>query len=467
MTPPQSAPYRHFAMSRLSPPWLSSSALLLALPLLPSGAMAQIQVEATQAEVCPSPSFGTIPPANAFANRCVKVTNNIPTSKAMFWVPAIRRRPPGNCSTPTGDLTAAIPSGIASFTILNLDSARRLIVNGSNADDILVGSPGTNDVLQGGGGRNTYITGGLSTTLVVTPPDQVKTLTISSRIETDLLTLGDNSEFIYINPGAGQANPGTIIVPSGATVTVRGSGAVPTSLRPTTTSPSPECLSSAPNFALPPANRFPLLALADPAASGPGLGSFSPAISGDSGRIAAGDPQGYAPCSSLFCRQPASVPAVRQFPGAPTLLGFGLTAGNSDRIFVPAADLKFQGQLISEAFPPGKSIPMLVVNAGRFLAPEVANPETVKRMRKGSRGLSRVTSTTAPLVYFRQNGLLVFSRNGEPLGSESNPGLVISVLLDRQGKPIALPSSGEPSLYHARFLSFIPPQSNPYTNPPR
>jgi hypothetical protein len=148
-------------------------------------------------------------------------------------------------------------------------------------------------------------------------------------------------------------------------------------------------------------------------------------------------------------------------------VGFGLTAGNRDLIILPPADFRFEGQPILEAFPPGKPIPVLVVDRGRFLPPQVVSPEIQKQLQSQSRGLATVSSSVAPLVYFRQSGLLVFSQNSQPLGSSGNPGVVIAVLLDRQGRPLVLPASGEPTLYPARFLSFTPPQRTADWNPPR
>ena len=155
------------------------------------------------------------------------------------------------------------------------------------------------------------------------------------------------------------------------------------------------------------------------------------------------------------------------FPGAPSLVGFSLNPARADRLFLPAKDFTFQGRPINDYLSNQKSLKVLIVNRAIFAPPQVVSPTRLRLLQATSRGLANVRSDEAPLIYFRPNGLLVFSQNSEPLGSRSNPGVVIAVLLDRQGRPLVLPGSGEPPLYPSRFLSFAPPQRTPDQQPPR
>jgi hypothetical protein len=451
-------------MARLSLTPVTTLAVLLSLPLAATTSQAQ-QTAATSTEVCLSPSFGTsLAPTAPMWGQCIGVPVIRPRQTQMFWAPTPQRRPVRSsvCSNTT-NLIVTIPSNIRVFTLFNINTSRTLTVNGTNADEILIGSPGSNDVLQGSGGMNTYIIGGLNASLRVSAPDRVQGLSRSP--ESDFISFGDNTEYVYINPGSnGQGNPGTITTPSGATIPVRGADALDTNnLKPATNS----CLSFSPWPEPLGAPRFPLLALAHAPAHPRGPWPAVQPLGLISQGILPADALAASPCASQFCQEnPASL-SLPRFPGAPTLVGFGLTAGNRDLIILPPAEFRFQGQPILEAFPPGKPIPVLLVDRGRFLPPRVVNPETQKQLQSQSKGLATVSSSVAPLVYFRQNGLLVFSQNSEPLGSRSNPGVVIAVLLDRQGRPLVLPGSGEPPLYPSRFLSFAPPQRTPDQQPPR
>ncbi|MFN6132773.1 MAG: hypothetical protein ACK46L_07705 [Synechococcaceae cyanobacterium] len=451
-------------MARHFLPPVTTLAVLLSLPLAPTTSQAQ-QTWATEREVCLSPTFGaTLQPTDSIWGRCIGVPTVNPSQSEMFWAPAQRRLRPTGCSNTSSPLTVSIPSTIRVFTLFNINPGRTLRVNGTNADEILIGSPNANDVLQGSGGKDTYVIGGLHASLTATPPDSVQG--ISRSPESDSITFGDNTEFVYINPGSnGQGNPGslsaplgTIRTPSGADVPIRGSDALPGSLRPTSMS----CQSSLPwSKPLLGASRFPLLAQAPAPAQPRGPWPAAQPLGLVSQRIRPTDPLESSPCSSPPCQGTPEPLASSRFPGAPTLVGLGLTTGNRDLIILPSAGFRFQGKPILEAFPPGRPIPVLLVDHGRFLPPRVVSPSTQKLLQSRSRGLAAVRSMVAPLVYFRQNGLLVFSQNSQPLGSSGNPGVVIAVLLDRQGRPLMLQGSGEPSLYRSRFLSFAPPPRSP------
>jgi len=126
------------------------------------------------------------------------------------------------------------------------------------------------------------------------------------------------------------------------------------------------------------------------------------------------------------------------------------------RILLPANDFLFLGRSLQGR----KEIPMLLVDGVRFSTTQIVDGQKqYEELKRGAKGLGMVASKDAPLVYFRQNGLLVFSQNGEPLGSAANPGLVIARLLDRNGKPLQIKAAGNSRLFQARFLIFTAPQS--------
>jgi hypothetical protein len=65
------------------------------------------------------------------------------------------------------------------------------------------------------------------------------------------------------------------------------------------------------------------------------------------------------------------------------------------------------------------------------------------------------------LIYFPNQGLLVFSNNQYPLGSRRNPGRILARLLDRNGSPLKAPV--EPGqVFPAKFVRFMAPaKDNP------
>jgi hypothetical protein len=97
-----------------------------------------------------------------------------------------------------------------------------------------------------------------------------------------------------------------------------------------------------------------------------------------------------------------------------------------------------------------------MVNDVSFRPGGVISPRRLNALLANARGLENVRSAEAPLVYFRQNGLLVFSQNSQPLGSRENPGRVLAQLLDAQGRPLPLSPSPGQRYYNATFLQFLP-----------
>ena len=441
---------RHLAAGDLRSRVAPASVLAL-IALFPSGL---IQAPVLAQTVCISPSFG-LGRRNPDRTNCAGAT----TSQQIYWVPGIRVMSSGllrSCNA-TGDVFAALSTSAnpAIVNLLNLDPSRKASVTGNGNANVLVGSPGTSDRLEGGGGLDTYVVGGLDATIVVAAPDSKSVYSTSA--ENDIIAFGASQEYIYINtPKGNQNNPGPINTPPSSglfSVTPGGAAAVPADKRSAALSLSP-CLAASPQVETqqPEGLMPPLLAWlpgSSPSHQGGLLSQVSPVL----------DPERER-CATGICAGNDSPPRPNRvepkgFPGAPSLLGFGLAPGNADRIFVPARGFSFQGIPIDRLIKPGQAIKVLVVNEERFNPGGVISPGRLKALLANARGLENVRSDEAPLVYFRQNGLLVFSQNAQPLGSRQNPGRVLAQLLDAQGRPLPLSPSQGQRFYDAKFLQFL------------
>jgi hypothetical protein len=336
-------------------------------------------------------------------------------TKTTFWVP--------HC-TP-GDLTARVKMPNLTFVLLNTDNRRMLSAVGSAGVDILVGSPNTSDILSGLNGKNTYVMGG-SNGFLLGRNDRAFVVSTSSESDwADLTTTA--AEYVYIS-ATGQGGPSSIPTAAspGAAVNVRGSNELDPS-----------------QFA--PCDRADLNTTAPEyvyiSATGQGgVSSISNAAS---------------PLAAENVRVPGQLYRRTPFPGSPSLRGFVIGPASEHRILLPANDFLFLGRSLQGR----KEIPMLLVDGVRFSTTQIVDGQKqYEELKRGAKGLGMVASKDAPLVYFRQNGLLVFSQNGEPLGSAANPGLVIARLLDRNGKPLQIKASGNSRLFQARFLIFTAPQ---------
>jgi len=338
-------------------------------------------------------------------------------TKTTFWVP--------QCSP--GDQTARVMMPNLTFVLLNTDNRRMLSAVGHPTGvDILVGSPNTSDILSGLNGKNTYVMGG-SNGFLLGRNDSAFVVSRSSESDwADLTTTA--AEYVYIS-ATGQGGPSSIptAASSGAAVNVRGSNELG-------------------SFRLAPCDRADLNTTAPEyvyiSATGQGgVSSISNAAS---------------PLAAENVRIPSQLDRRTPFPGSPSLRGFVIGPASEHRILLPANDFLFLGRSLQDR----KEIPMLLVDGVRFSTSQIVDGQKqYEQLKRGAKGLGMVASKDAPLVYFGQNGLLVFSQNGEPLGSAANPGLVIARLLDRNGKPLQIKPSGNSRLFQARFLIFTAPQS--------
>jgi hypothetical protein len=152
------------------------------------------------------------------------------------------------------------------------------------------------------------------------------------------------------------------------------------------------------------------------------------------------------------------------FPGAPTLRGFSVGPNSQQRILLSADQFRFLGDSLAGR----PTIPVHVVDDVPISPSRLVTPQQLSQLQAEAKGLRKVASPVAPLVYFSRNGLLVFSQNAEPLGSSRNPGRVIARLLDRDGSPVVLRKPHGQPFYSAKFVQFTSPaQTRPLTLPPR
>jgi len=334
---------------------------------------------------------------------------NNPASNTIFWTPCL-----------SGDWTLAMPSATRNVTVAS-KPGRRLTVDGTTGDDILIGSPESDETLRGSGGLNTYVVGGSSAYTRAVGDKIIVTTTSAERDSARFVSA--LPDYIHINATA-QANPGWLITAKSPTVAVKLRG-------------------SSELKAICPSSFFSWLRT-------PGSADL---------RLAMGSSD--LPCSP--CGLPGNRKAADQdlFPGVTTIEGFDLHPRRGDRIVLPAEDYLFMNQSLAGF----KEVAVLIVNKARFGSGQLVDAAELKRLQANAPGLTRVSSAEAPLVYFSQNGLLVFSQNDKPLGSEGNPGRVIARLLDGNGKPVALPRLPGQRLAMARFVIFTPAQSQ--TDPDR
>jgi hypothetical protein len=451
----------------------SFSQLLSAALCLQATPLALAQSIPPASSICKSTSFGTYgtllrPNASRYECREAPPASR-PTQTELFWIPArympvkpiVPSLTPATCkSTPaqnalTGDIMANMNESrpaIQSLTLVNVDPSRKLWATGTSRADILVGSPNTSDILNGGMGRNTYVVGGLATVLLGSGDRSIGASTLS---EADKTELGLDAELIHISTTL-QTDPGNLETSSGGLVPVRGAGSVTSFL------PGPDdCTASSTWLQHTAPLAFEQLAFNIPKRSSVQSDAPNPLAQllppRNTPGITGGAERGEAlrGCLEADCSGVDSPTSQLDIPGTPTLVGFQPEGSKADRISISAAGLSFQGTPIDQLFPRGRTIPVLLVDRVRLARTAVVSPERLRLLTQRAEGLTSVRSTVAPLVYFRRSGLLVLSRNSEPLGSKRNPGLVIARLLNQRKKPLDLQASGN-QLYQARFLIFQP-----------
>lgn len=350
--------------------------------------------QATPADICQASTLKALGP---HASTCNNTSRN-----PVFWVP------PCGVTSPLAS-QAKNWGNAASITILhNRAPGRVLQLTGTVRDDIIIASPVSSEILAGGNGNNTYVVGGGTSTLLTDAQD--RPFVASGSQEVDILNLDANGvDYIHIKLD-GQLSPGTITTPTGDR-TVQGSADLPANVK--TVCPSLQVSGAV--------HASPLLATT-------ALRPFG---------VLAPQPlslAGAPPCPPALCGTSRSG-VVPSYPGVPVLRNLDVSSTGADRLLLPAAAYLHQGQSLSGR----REIPILVVAGITFAPSRLVSPAQLSQLLAQARGLRPWPASQAPLVYFQDHGLLVFSQNQQPLGSGGNPGRVIAQLLDASGLPQVLP----------------------------
>jgi hypothetical protein len=370
---------------------------------------APTSLAATQSEICKEDAS----PADALWT-CIAppAVPPLPAANAVttiFWAPR-------TCSP---DIEAATPNITnLRFVLYNTKPSVVLSALGSSNHDIMVGSPGTSDDLQGMSGKNTFIVGG-QTSYLLGRGDRAFVYSTSG--ETDWVGLSSTSaEFIHISSSM-QSTPGSLALASMTGLQpVRGSNEISGTI---TTCITPKLL------------RLNV--------SGSSTHPGTPLLLSQS-------EHSEMDWSLVIARQNR---ARKGFLGIPTLQGFDISRDSKKRILLPANDYLFNGRSLAEK----SLIPTLVASRGvRVAAPILVKQDKLDTLIANAVGLS-MANTDTPLVYFPEDGLLVFSQNSNPLGSRSNPGRVIARLLHRDGSPLKAPVANG-RVFEARFIRFTSQQ---------
>ena len=331
----------------------------------------------------------------------------------IFWAPE-------RCSMDMEAVTPNITN--IRFVLFNTKPGVVLSTFGTTNNDVMVGSPNASDDLQGSSGKNTFVVGGQSSYLLGRGD---RAFLYSTTGESDWVGLSSSqAEFIYISSSL-QGNPGTISLASTTpgTQPVRGSNEIAGTLT--------TCIT-------------PKLLWADARVTNPNIRTD------------------LRTQTELYSKEnntpvfPRKVRARMGFPGTPILQGFDISSSSKKLIVLPAKDYLFEGRSLANQ----GSIDVLVAPREIRLSPTttVIKNKILAKLIDQAIGLDKIKSE-APLIYFAQQGLLVFSQNPEALGSKRNPGRILARLLDRNGSPLKAPvGSGE--VFPAKFVRFMEPSQD-------
>ncbi len=318
-------------------------------------------------------------------------------------------------------------------------------LDGTRHKEIFIGSPNTSDIINGGrDGDNAYVVGGGTATVSADGSEVIP----GGSTETDVLNLlPEATDFVNIKP-SGQSAPGTVLVPrrdasgnlvrvggrlQGQAMPARGSDDLTLSMKEACPNPASVSGGSGP------------VALAAP------VGARSKPF----GMVGSRSLSSLGKTADASTSQTASTPS---FPGVPVIKGFDLSRG-SDALVLSLDDFPVDTEAYPGILNPEKpSSPQLTAPkanlSGQWLDKFFRNKNNTYRPKPNTE------TTESPLTYFDRNGLLVLSLNRDPLGSESNPGLVIAQLLDRSGLPLKLNSPSGSQGFPTRFVIFTPSERN-------
>ncbi|MEB3266091.1 MAG: hypothetical protein VKN13_05685 [Cyanobacteriota bacterium] len=403
----------HLMMKRSASLLGSVLSLMTATPLAWALSVARANVLPVNSRVCEGQAVPG--PSCSFSSA--------PVPDWIFWVPT------NFCAPPATQLVSSFPSRV--ITLFNNNPARTLWARATSAANIIVGSPGTRDVLQGNGGGDVYVVGNGTASLVTGrgAGDSVPVV-VSTTPENDQVILSVDAfpDTVYISTsleiihGANWLNVG-----------------------------GPYSYASTCVAASPPArydwlvNSFQSPLLASAATVDP-IGFISAGLIGPPPKE---DQDRVSDRFWLGRKFPDVCTVSTCFAGTPAIVGLQITGPQPDRLVLPPGDYFYNGKPLNDRSP----LPIQVVNQISFanggVHPSGCHPGQCLRRR----GIGKKIVEGVPLVYFSENGLLVFSANSSPLGSIGNPGRVIAQLLDRSGRPLALPVSGQDSIDQATFVT--------------
>jgi hypothetical protein len=295
-----------------------------------------------------------------------------------------------------------------------------LQLDGSRYKEIIIGSPNGSDIINGGpDGDNAYVVGG-GTAIASADGSEVFP---GGSMETDVVNLSSSAiDFVNIKP-SGQGAPGTVLVPKRDTRgnLVRVGGLLQGD--PRSARGSDELLSSRATSAMTTSCPVPssMSAASRPVAITSLVGNRSMPL-GMMGSIQSFPGKTLSP-------SPTEKSITPSFPGVPVIKGFDVNKGSD----------------------------ALVLSLDDFPVNTKAYPSILKREQPPSPQLtSGQAHRESPLTYYDKTGLLVLSLNRDPLGSQSNPGLVVAQLLDQSGLPLKLRRPSGSQLFPSRFVIFTP-----------
>jgi hypothetical protein len=157
--------------------------------------------------------------------------------------------------------------------------------------------------------------------------------------------------------------------------------------------------------------------------------------------------------------KPNKEPVQTQIPGVPLIKGLVVTGDRADRLILPDKDY------VNPLFKSGSENLISVVSGIKILQGERApsSTEDAREQVLPSQANNQLDTSRYALFYFSDSGLLVFSYNQKPLGSEGNHGKIIAQLQSEEGRPLVLPTQtlGNDRVARASFLAVQPTKTAP------
>jgi hypothetical protein len=399
--------------------------------------------------------------------------------------------PPPNCAPAAGALlpylavsgfisnSSSIPPIPNQYTLVNQSINRSLQMTGTPYKDAIVGAPDRTDALSGQGGGDTYVVGnqsrGLTGPLGIGDTFSIEPVPPTGEADRVFLNSGATllPDYIYLNTPLEQAGGLVAIAPLPqvggtwsaspypGTITVAGSNSLlgpPIFPIPYRTS-NLECRSGSFVSALSqPARIFELARLAN---HGQTRSIFPLAmvarpllldLSAGLLRLSAWLSQLTPIQTRSIQTTPSNRLAQTPIPGVPQISGFVATGERYDLLILP--EKSYTNPLLNS----NSENLISVVSGFNILQTKQALPPSAQTRRQTlpPQGNNRLNTSQYALFYFRESGLLVFSYNKEPLGSNKNHGKIIAQLQDRDGRPLVLPTKtlGTDTVAQAPFLAF-------------